>query len=115
MDDSTSTQYKIYANNIVGTWYNENPGEVLVFTFLYNYAEQSDLLIMDKGILTETTYCIQNTPGSEWILIIWNEHINKATFYYIDALSTDMLVLKNTAHELKIYIKENDSAYVNRA
>ena len=113
MDNITSTRYKTYANNIVGTWYNENPGEILVFSFLYNYTEQSDLLIMDKGILTETTYCIQNTPGSEWILIIWNEQINKAIFYYIDALSQDMLVLKNTEHELKIYLKNNNKVFAD--
>jgi hypothetical protein len=110
MDDITTTRYIDYANNIVGTWHNEIPGEVLVFSFLYDYSQQSDLLIIDKGILTETTYCIQNTPGSEWILIIWNEQVNKAAFYYIDALCQDMLVLKNTEHELKIYLKENDNA-----
>jgi len=112
MDSLTTDQYKTYANNIVGTWYNEMPGEVLVFSFLYDYTQQSDLLIIDKGVSTETTYCIQNTPGSEWLLIIWDEQTNKTIFYHIDVLSPDMLVLKNKEQDSKIYLRDVDNAFV---
>jgi hypothetical protein len=60
MDESKMEQYRTYADNIMGTWYNKMREEMLVFSFLYGYTKQSDVLITEGGIHREATYSIQN-------------------------------------------------------
>ena len=112
MDNITVAQYKSYANKIVGTWYNESPEEVLVFSFIYDFTQQSDLLIMDKSIRMEVTYNILNTPEDEWVLFIWDDHANEITFYYIELLDPDVLVLSNNKMEYKVYQRKVDNSFV---
>ena len=104
---------KAYANNIVGTWYNELPDEILVFSFLYDYTQQSDLLIIDKDVHIEATYNILNMPDEKWLLVIWNEQTNKVIFYYIELLSPDILVLSDKKMEYKVYQRKVDNGFVH--
>jgi hypothetical protein len=114
MDNITVAQYKSCANKIVGTWYNEFPDEVLVFSFIYDFTQQSDLLIADKNIRKEVTYNILSTPEDEWVLFIWDDHANEITFYYIELLSSDVLVLSNNKMEYKVYQRKVDNGFVHK-
>ena len=114
MDNITVAQYKSYANKIVGTWYNESSEEVLVFSFIYDFTQQSDLLIADKNIRKEVTYNILSTPEDEWVLFIWDDHANEITFYYIELLCPDVLVLSNNKMEYKVYQRKVDNSFVHK-
>ena len=114
MDNTTVAQYKTYANKIVGTWYNEFPDEVLVFSFVYDFTQQSDLIIIDKSISMEVTYNILNTPEDEWLLFIWGDHANEIMFYYIELLSSDVMVLSNNKMEHKVYQRKIDHGFVHK-
>jgi hypothetical protein len=114
MDNTTATQYKSYANYIVGMWFNEVCDEVLVFSLLYDLTQQSDLVILNNGIRTEVNFSILDTPESEWLLIIWNDQINEITFYFIELLSPDILVLSNSKKECKVYQRKIDNGFVHR-
>ena len=114
MDNITGAQYKTYANTIVGTWYNEFPDEVLVFSFIYDFTQQSDLLIVDENARKEVTYNILNTPEDEWLLFIWDDHVNEITFHYIELLSPDVLVLSNNKMEYKVYQRKVDHGFVHK-
>ena len=114
MDNITVAQYKSYANKIVGTWYNESPDEVLVFSFIYDFTQQSDLLIANKRIRKEVTYNILSTPEDEWLLFIWDDHANEITFHYIELLSSDVLVLSNNKMEYKVYQRKVDNGFVHK-
>ena len=114
MDNITVAQYKSYANQIVGTWYNEFPDEVLVFSFIYDFTQQSDLLMVDKSIRKEVTYNILNTPEDEWLLFIWDDPANEITFHYIELLSSDILVLANSKMEYKVFQRKVDHGFVHK-
>jgi hypothetical protein len=114
MDNITVAQYKSYANKIVGTWYNESPEEVLVFSFIYDFTQQSDLLIVDKSIRKEVAYNILNTPEDEWLLFIWDDHANEIMFHYIELLSPDVMVLTNNKMEYKVYQRKVDNGFVHK-
>jgi len=114
MDNVTVAQYKSYANQIVGTWYNEFPDEVLVFSFIYDFTQQSDLLMVDKSNRKEVTYNLLNTPEDEWLLFIWDDHANDITFHYIELLSPDILVLANSKREYKVYQRKVDNGFVHK-
>ena len=114
MDTITVAQYKSFANAIVGTWYNEFPDEVMVFSFIYDFTQQSDLLIVDESIRKEVTYNILNTPEDEWLLFIWDDHTNEITFYYIELLCPDLLVLLNSKKEYKVYQRKVDHGFVHK-
>src|SRR3954447_26073872 len=104
MDECTVSQYKAYANNLVGIWFNEVQGEVLVFAFLFDYTQQSDLLILDKGSRVDASYSIHNMEDGDWFLVIWNEEDNKTMFYHIEFLSPDILIITcNSKMEVKVF------------
>jgi hypothetical protein len=113
MNNITTVQYKTHANNIVGTWYNETSDEVLVFSFLYNYAQTSDLLISGEARRAETTYSIKKERNGDWILLVWDEQENKTAFYHIEVLSPDILVLTTQEYELKVYMRKIDYGFVH--
>jgi hypothetical protein len=115
MDEFTASQYKAYANNIVGIWFNEVPDEVLVFSFLFDYTQQSDLLILNKGSRVSASYSIHNMQDGDWFLVIWNEEENKTMFYHLELLSPDIMIITcNSKMELKVYERKIDHAFVHK-
>jgi len=114
MDNLSATTYKTHANNIVGIWYNEEPDEVMVFSFLYDFNQHSDLLIIDKGIRINTTYSIYNMEDGDWFLVIWDEEVNKTMFYHLEFLSPDIMIITCSSNmEVKIYQRKIDHAFVH--
>jgi hypothetical protein len=115
MDNLTADKYKTYANNIVGTWYNDESDEIMTFSFLYDLTQQSDLLILDKGICENASYSIHDMSDGDWFLVIWNEEVNKTMFYHLEFLSPDVLIITcSSKMEVKIYQRRIDHAYVHK-
>ena len=115
MDNLTADKYKTYANNIVGTWYNDESDEIMTFSFLYDLTQQSDLLILDKDICVNTSYSIHDMSDGDWFLVIWNEELNKTMFYHLEFLSPDVLIITcSSKMEVKIYQRKIDHAYVHK-
>jgi len=113
MNDFTIAQYLAYANYIAGTWYSEIPDEMLVFSFLYDYMQESDMLIKEGNNCLETTYSIQNVLENDWLLVVWNKRENKTAFYHIKLLNPDMLVLLTRNHQVKVYSRKINTGFLN--
>jgi len=114
MSNLTTAQYKAYANDIVGFWYNEEPDGVLVFSFLCDYTQQSDLLIISNSIPFETTYSIKTTSEEKWILEICNEQNNKTVFYFIEVLNARIMALQSTDGAQMLYIRKTDTGFADK-
>ena len=115
MDNLTANKYKTYANNIVGVWYNDEPDEIMIFSFLEDLNQQSDLRIIDNGIRINASYSIQDMSDGDWFLVIWNEEANKTMFYHIEFLSPDVLIITcSNKMEVKIFQRKIDYAYVHK-
>jgi hypothetical protein len=114
MDNLTVDKYKTYANDIVGIWYYDESDEVMIFSFLDDLTQQSDLRIIDKDIRINASYCIQDMWDGDWFLVIWNEEVNKTIFYHLEFLSPDILIITCCNNlVVKIYQRKIDHAFVH--
>jgi hypothetical protein len=113
MDQTTIALYKANANHIVGTWHSEHINEILVFSFLYDYTNTADLLIINGSNYIKTAYRLEVRTGHGWTLLIWNEKLLTAETYSIVQLSSDVLVIKGFKEKPRIYSRKIDAAFVN--
>ena len=114
MNKPVSDQYKKYANNIIGTWYNRIPDEVLTFSFLNNLTEEADLLTMVNGNSTKATYNLTITFDNQWYLQIWSTEGKKNGVYRIEILTASMMTLSSKENKITTYQRKVDYAFANQ-
>lgn len=104
-------QCKEYANCIVGTWHNEQPGEVLTFNLLENIALESDMITVNGDVECKATYCIFIDADEHWYL---QTYVNgqKSEKYCILVLSPNVMALADEHNELSIYMRKVDYGFV---
>src|SRR3954470_12805632 len=92
---SASIQHKQYANNIVGTWYNRIPDEILTFSFLDDLANEAGLQTILHGESTRATYNLIITLDNEWYLQIWSTEGKKNGVYRVEILTANKLTVSS--------------------
>ena len=108
-----SILYKEYANNIVGTWYNRIPDEILVFSFLNDLSSEAELLTTLYGESTKSTYNLILTFNNNWYLQIWSIEGKKNGIYRIEILTADILTVSNNENKIATYHRKVDYAFAN--
>src|SRR5207237_8904116 len=98
-------QYKEYANCIVGTWYNEKPGEVLIFYLLENIAQEASLITVNNNVETKATYSIFMDADEHWYLQTYTGG-KRSTKYCILVLSPNVMALAENENNLNIYMRK---------
>ena len=104
-------QYKEYANCIVGTWYNEKPGEVLIFYLLENIAQEASLITVNNNVETKATYSIFMDADEHWYLQTYTGG-KRSTKYCILVLSPNVMALAENENNLNIYMRKVDYSFV---
>jgi hypothetical protein len=113
-DKQVNVQYKEYANNIVGLWYNRIPDEILTFSFLTDLTEEADMQTLLDGECTRATYNLTNTFSNQWYLQIWSTEGKKNGVYRIEILTTNMLTVSNQENKITTYHRKVDYAFANQ-
>jgi|SRR3954451_16249686 hypothetical protein len=111
---SASIQHKEYANNIVGTWYNRIPDEILTFSFLEDLGNEAELQTVMHGESTKATYNLIITLENEWYLQIWSTEGKKNGVYRIEILTTSMLTVSSKENKIATYHRKVDYAFANQ-
>ncbi len=110
----TSIQYKEYANNIVGMWYNRIPDEILRFSFLDDLINGAELLTILYGEYTRATYNLIITTNNQWHLQIWGTEGKKNGVYRIEILTANILTVINMENKVTTYHRKVDYAFANQ-
>ena len=111
---SISIQHKEYANNIVGTWYNRIPDEILTFSFLDNLANEAELQTIIHGESTRATYNLIITLDNEWYLQIWSTEGKKNGVYRVEILTASMLTVSSKENKIATYHRKVDYSFANQ-
>jgi len=111
---SASIQHKQYANNIVGTWYNRIPDEILTFSFLDDLANEAELQTVMHGESTRATYNLIITLDNDWYLQIWSTEGKKNGVYRIEILTASMLTVSSKENKITSYHRKVDYAFANQ-
>ncbi len=112
-DVPVSFQYKVYANNIVGTWYNRMPNETLIFSFLNDVTDEAELLTHQNGAVHKSTYNLIFAFDNYWYLQIWSKEGKKNNVYRIEILTASILTVSNRDNKVATYQRKVDYAYAN--
>jgi len=113
-NQSASIQHKEYANNIVGTWYNRIPDEILTFSFLEDLTNEAELLTVNHGESTKATYNLIITLENEWYLQIWSTEGKKNGVYHIEILTASMLTVSSNENKITSYHRKVDYTFANQ-
>jgi hypothetical protein len=111
---SASIQHKEYANNIVGTWYNRIPDEILTFSFLQDLSNEAELLTINHGESTKATYNLIITLENEWYLQIWSTEGKKNGVYHIELLTASMFTVSSNENKIATYQRKVDYTFANQ-
>lgn len=109
-----NNQYKEHANNIVGTWYNRTPDEILTFSFLDDIVKEAELLTVVNGECTKATYNLTLVFDNQWYLQIWSTEGKKNGMYRIEILTANILTVSSKESKIATYHRKVDYAYANR-
>ena len=109
-----SIQYKEYANNIVGTWYNRIPDEILTFSFLHDLTSEAELLTILHGQTTRATYNFILTFDNQWYLQIWSTEGKKNGVYRVEILTANILTVKSNENKVATYHRKIDYNFANQ-
>jgi len=113
-DKPINVQYKEYANNIVGLWYNRIPDEIIIFSFLTDLTEEADMQTLLDGECTKATYNLTNTYDNQWYLQIWSTEGKRNGVYRIEILTTNVLTVSNQENKITTYHRKVDYAFANQ-
>jgi hypothetical protein len=113
-DQSESIQHKEYANNIVGTWYNGIPDEILKFSFLDDLTNEADMVTTLHGKSTKATYNLIITFKSHWYLQIWSTEGKKNGVYRIEILTSSILTVSTPENKITTYHRKVDYTFANQ-
>ena len=113
-DKPINIQYKEHANNIVGTWYNRIPDEVITFSFLEDLSKEAEMLTMINGKYTKATYNLIDTLNKQWYLQIWSKEGKKNGVYRIEILTASMLTVSNNDNKIATYQRKVDYTFANQ-
>src|SRR3954447_16845242 len=111
---SASIQHKEYANNIVGTWYNRIPDEILTFSFLDDLSNEAELQTIMHGESTRATYNLIITSDNGWYLQIWSTEGKKNGVYRIEILTANMLTVSSKENKITSYHRKVDYTFANQ-
>jgi len=111
---SLSVQHKEYANNIVGTWYNRIPDEILTFSFLDDLLNEAELLTIGHGESTKATYNLIFTTDDQCYLQIWSTEGKKNGTYRVEILTVSMLTVSSNENKIATYHRKIDYAFANQ-
>lgn len=113
-DKSVSILHKEYANNIVGTWYNRIPDEILTFSFLDNLENEAELKTIMHGESTRATYNLIITLDNEWYLQIWSTEGKKNGVYHVEILTASVLTVSSNENKIATYHRKVDYSFANQ-
>ena len=113
-DKPVNILHKEHANNIVGTWYNRIPDEVITFSFLEDLSKEAEMLTLINGKSTKATYNIIDTLNSQWYLQVWSKEGKKNGVNRIEILTASVLTVSSVENKVATYQRKVDYTFANR-